>query len=369
MFISHKNKLYNDNIEPNNFNDMHKESLDIFKKTNVYKYYKNNKDNIILRKIIRKNKPFNHIDVVYILSDIYSDIVSNENMQNIVTELIKINDESENKYIYKSAVFSANFKVLDELISNGFNVNTLFTNLNYFDTKDEPILVEAIDKVNIDVIKYLINNGANPYLCCNTAIIFGLSNENLDIFNFFKQYEIPVKDFEEAFIQFLSRIRIFGNFTRSRRNTQNNNNRSNNIESNINERINFFLDQGCDINKIYQNEIEIFARLNIDILKYLENKQLQIDHQLINKAIFLNNVSMTEYLLQQGFIPDNNILLDVVSKFKIEFLKLLIKYQIDISTIEPIKNENHQLLNNLIQTGISCEKLLDCIITGYCYYD
>ncbi|AGC01700.1 ankyrin repeat protein [Acanthamoeba polyphaga moumouvirus] len=347
----------------------YKEMRDKFKQTNIYKYYKNNKNNKLIRKIIKKNKSSVYTSISYALSNIYSDLTSDMNMLNVLIELIKINDVSENKYIFRSAIFSSNFKILDELISNGFNINTI--NLHCFDAKCEPLLVEAIDGTNIDVIKYLINNGADPYLCDNISIICGLANENMDIFNFFKQYEIPIKDLEEAFIQYLSIIKIHKSYARSRKNTHINLDYQdyNNVESDIYGRINYFLDQGCDINKIYQIDIDIFARLDLNILIYLENRQLYIDNQLINKTILINNISTTEYLLKQGFIPDNNTKLNVVSKLKMEFLKLFIKYQIDISEIEPIKNENHQLVSDLIKSGISCEKLLDCIITSFNYYD
>nr|AEX63136.1 putative ankyrin repeat protein [Moumouvirus Monve] len=362
---------YQDVVMPYDLMNSYKEFRDEFKKTNIYKYYKNNKNNKPLRKLIRKNKSSIYAGVSYILSNIYLDLISDMNMFNVLIELIKINDVFENKYIFRSAVISSSLKILDELITNGFNVNTLFTNFHCFNTGDEPILVEAINGANIDVIKYLVNNGADPYLCNNVAIINGLANENMEIFNFFKQYEIPIKDLEESFTQYLSIVKIHKPYARSRTKTRINVNYNDhdNFIPQVYERINYFLDQGCDINKIYQNEIDIFTKLNPNILMHLENRELQIDNQLINKTILVNNIPIIEHLLKQGYIPNNDAIFNAVSNFKIEILKLFIKYQIDISGIEPIKNENHKLITGLIANGISCEKLLDCIITGYSFYN
>uniref|UniRef100_A0A6G6AAL1 Ankyrin repeat-containing protein n=1 Tax=Borely moumouvirus TaxID=2712067 RepID=A0A6G6AAL1_9VIRU len=364
MSLSYSNKVYN----PEN---IRKEIRDEFMETNIYKYYKNNKENKSLRKIIKKYKS-SYISVSNNLSNIYSDLMSDTNMFEILIDLIKTNDIFENKYIYEAAVLSANYKILDELILNGLNLNMLFSSENYFDVFDQSILVQIIsetDNINIDIIKYLINNGVDPFLYNNIAIITGLANSNTEIFNFFKQYEIPIKDLEEAFIQYLYTVDIY----KSRKIYAKNNiikpNDYNDLDSNIYERINYFLDAGCDINKIYQNEIEIFSRQNVNIIIYLENKQLQIDNQLINKTISNNNDVLTEYLLKQGFVPDKNTILNTVIFFKTEMLKLFIKYQIDVSVIEPNKNKNHQLISDLINSGLTCEKILDCVITGFDYQD
>ncbi|AVL94565.1 ankyrin repeat protein [Moumouvirus australiensis] len=298
MSLSYSSELFDSE-------NIRKEIRDKFMETNIYKYYKNNKDNKSLRKIIKKYKS-SYISISNNLSNIYSDLVSDTNMFDVLLDLIKINDIYENKYIYEAAVFSANYKILDELISSGLNLNMLFPSENYFDMIDQSILVQVInetDNININMVKYLINNGVDPYLYNNIAIIYGLANTNTEIFNFFKQYEIPIKDLEEAFIQYLSAVDIYqyyGSARNSNITPYNDNSDDNDFDRRIYERINYFIDAGCDINKIYQNEIEIFSRQSKNVIIYLENKQLQIDDRLINKTISGGNNVLTEYLLKQA---------------------------------------------------------------------
>ena len=77
-------------------------------------------------------------------------------LQNYILEQFPTPSKHKNLHS-KEAIEKGNLKVVIDIIQNGVDINEFFTTEKYFN----PLLV-AIEENKLEIIKYLIANGANP---------------------------------------------------------------------------------------------------------------------------------------------------------------------------------------------------------------
>ncbi|AEQ32885.1 ankyrin repeat protein [Megavirus chiliensis] len=317
-----------------------KPSFDAYKNTEIYKYYIQHKDNIDLSSVIKKNKLRGTTDSSYYLYNTYNDLLQDNKFMDIIMQIIHIGDKFENNHICLAAIYSSKYHILDELVSMGIDLNAqAFTNSFSF-RSDNPLL-KAIELSDLDMIKYLINNGADPKNNNNDAIVEGLISPNLDIFEYFSQFEINYENIVEIFKS------TIGNFTNGK---------------NTKPIINYLLDQGLDINEIYNKDITIFNRLKIDIFEFLLENNLCIDSRLLNESIACGNLNITEYMLEHKYMPSTENIIFIFKIFDINYIRLFMKYNIDLSVVSGYQSKDTNILDDLTKNGLDYATIINYML-------
>ncbi|ANB50337.1 hypothetical protein [Powai lake megavirus] len=320
-----------------------KPTYDAYKNTQIYKYYVQHKDNIDLSNIIKKNKLRGTTDASYYLYNTYHDLLQENKFNDVIMQIIHIGDKFENDRICLVAIDISNYHILDELVSLGIDFNTPVLS-NSFNFRSDSPLLKAIEFSNLNMIKYLINNGADPRNNNNEAIVEGLTSPNLDVFEYFTQFNITNQNTVEIFKN------TVGNYT--------NNNNNNNAKSIINHLVN----QGLDINEIYNNDIAFFSRLNIDNFKFLLEYNLCIDSRLLNESIACGNLNITEYMLEHKYIPSIEDRMFIFKIFDINYIRLFMKYDIDLSVVSGYQSKNINILDDLTNNGLDYATIINYML-------
>ncbi|AZL89741.1 ankyrin repeat protein [Megavirus baoshan] len=309
-------------------------SYDAYKNTQIYKYYIQHKDNIDLSNLIKKNKLRGTTNASYYLYNIYYDLLRDNKFMDIIIPIIHIGDKFENNSICMVAIDISNYNILNELVSLGIDFNASIST-SHFNFKSDNPLIKAIELSNLDMIKYLINNGADPRNNNNNAIVEGLINPNLHIFEYFTQFDITSENILEIFKDTIADHTI----------SYNNNKNAKSI-------ITYLVNQGLDINEIYNNDITVFSRLKMDTFKCLLEYNLCVDSRLLNESIISGNLSITEYMLEQKYTPSIENIIFIVKIFDINYIKLFIKYNIDLSVASNYQSKNINILDDLTNNGL-----------------
>jgi hypothetical protein len=194
------------------------------------------------------------------------------------------------------------------------------------------ILSCAVHKNKLEIIKYLVLNGANPFENNMVAIKRSFSENKDDIFDFLISnisYDNLCNVFEYV-CQYPSQ------------------------HDNKLIKIKQLLNLGLNINDtkdLHENITNIVYFSTFETVMYLIDNGLNVStDKLLTSACDTRNHELLDYLLSQGVQIHAEDLKIIFKSMNTEMINILIKHNIDLSNMKPINN--HDVIYNLNNLGM-----------------
>lgn len=320
---------FNDIDNDGGFNDYVRTLKTRIKKTQIYQYYINHKENISLQKIIAVNKYAT--DSGSFLANCYNNMI-NKGMDDIIIEIIyKCNPTDPDLLtIGNISVVRKRYDFLEVIYEQGHK-------LDWEKNMRTSFLTTAIRLNDVDMCKFLIDHEINPFNDLD-AMRSAYSSDNDEIFNYIMSFDFNIANINQSYLQKLYSSLL--SLSKNKRMV----------------RTNDLIEKGLDLNIKDTIILYWMGNYEVDEMQYLmSNGFIPTDH-LLSYAFYFGNVNLIEYLLNHGLKFNKDVtktIIDAnVSKGKIlEISQLLIKYDADFSLIQA-SDSCLQILSRLSGNGL-----------------
>lgn len=339
---------------------------DFYQHTKIYKYYLEHPENNGLAEIIiSANNMFQQNEESY-LCHVYGTL-NGKNITNVIDEIIDGSGSNDEIAIILNAVHQDRYDIIDILISRGFDLNQIIIRLDTYTDFVADILLYAVSRNNLPMVKYLVDKGADIFNtnCSNTSQI--IPPHDLSQCNIVPQREIkslpgtncrtliaacdlPDNNIMEYFLQFdiptdtLFPIFMYACF-------------KNNLEC-----MKKLLDKGFDLSIIDETIHGKFIHCNEITLQFLLDNGLKIDFdKLISPACICGKIEFIEFFLQNNYKIDRDTLCLVFRKMDFSIIKIFLKYGVDFSQI-PVSNEYAGLISEFESNGLDKDTLVHYLL-------
>ncbi len=256
---------------------------DWYTETKIYKYHNMYPEMQILSNIIYKNKYCLPYEEDNFLLSCYSKIINND-IEHIIYDIIGSPISNDEIVICMLAIDKIRFDLIDLLISKFFDINQLC----YCDDTNAHIsfdvLTYAIIKNNIPMIKYLIENGADPYKNKMCAFKLTILTHKKHIFDFFIEVDIPYDTLCCAFLFCYT--------------SYNSNDKFDNLKKIFNK--------GINIKDISSTLIKFIESCDIKIINFLMDNGLNINLIMLDNVCRVSNWRLLDFLLSYGLQIDHS---------------------------------------------------------------
>ena len=213
---------------------------------------------------------------------------------------------------------------------------------------DNEVLLHAVANENLALVKYLVSQGADVTAQNNAAIIDATEYKNLDIV----KYLVSQGATQDIKDEYLINAIIYEDI----------------------QLIKILVSQGVDIHK-YDILIYAIESENLEILKYLVSQGLDVtanDNKAIIRAAEDNNLDLVKYLVSQGAdvtAQNNKAIKDAIKYNNLDIMEFLVskgasididkieQYQYNDLIINTIRNNNLDILKYLVSQGINIDEL------------
>jgi ankyrin repeat protein/predicted RNase H-like HicB family nuclease len=317
----------------------------------------------LFEKYIEDNKllldPFTQIqfsneiimDIILLVNNDYKDIIKYAAINNYLI-IIKYYFEhyNTNKILFEiclsSASFNGNINIVKYLVENGVNINS---------TKVS-ILYRSVEGDHNDIFIYLMENGGNINFRINEILRCVIINNNLYIIKYIVEHtKYPLSKYEEIFILAAEKgyLDILEYFIKLGINDKK--------EDKEEEKL--FIDDAL-IGVIKNEYGEINEDKIIEIVKYLIDNGANINAQNnlpLKGSTYMKSPGIFEYLIKLGAIIDDRDDFSLIYASEhglLDIVKFLIKNGVDInkygnkSLIEASKNGHIKIVEYLIKLGV-----------------
>jgi ankyrin repeat protein len=311
--------------------------------TKIYKYHEKHLELDLLTKNIDKMNNGSSVNVIRYLLTRYSEIMEN-GLEYILYDIINQPYDIEEQAIFLAAIDKNKIEIMDFLLSKNFDPNQLVDGSQLgFGYSD--FLTYATRTNNLFIVKYLVENGADPFK--NRMNAFRVSLFHSDIFNFFINLEISYQNLCAAFICVCINVR---------------HNKNKNIYFEIHKKI---FDKGINISDIHDVIIKYIGTFPVDLVIFLMDNGLDIGSKnILASAVSVSNFELVDFLLQQGLQMDPGCLKIIFDNMRIEMVKVLIKHNINLSIVKPPKN-HYDIATKLETLGMEKDIFIDFLIENF----
>lgn len=301
-----------------------------FESTKIYRYILSND---VLKFVIPElfNKimsPGYFMNDLKILSFIYEQIFDTN--FDIVYEIIDGSSSIDELVIGLVAIDKNNYDILGYILSKGFDINKIFYESN--------LLSYSVTAKNLEMCRYLIDKGANPFSHENGAFITSCHTDT-EIFDYFMEnYELSNEQLEKAFISCLYGDKC--NFGKLKK----------------------IFDKGLDVNNYKQRFFDKIGGYNVGLFKFLMENGLELkSNVLLGSACMNDNYELAKLCLDNGLRPNNDILNIVCKKIKLPLMKLFLQYGIDFSSVT-MDNQTDILIEEFEKNGLDKTTFLNLFL-------
>ncbi|XWV26089.1 hypothetical protein QJ857_gp0991 [Tupanvirus soda lake] len=309
------------------------------RETEIYKYYLEHDDNDNLKSIIKTAKKISHSYQDIFLRTCYSKLIIN-GMDNIIFDIISGNNSNDELIICLIAIEMDRRNIIEHLISKGFNLNQMVLQDNKLSFLNFDVLTYAVRKNNLQMVKYLVELGANPTSNNLMALQYSCVYKTREIFEYFIDLEIPYDVLKFIFVHCCT--------------THNIENKIFFIKKIINKGLNL-----SNINDILDNCI---GNLSADDVQYLIDNGYTISStKPLHMACKKSNTELIDFLLSYGLQPDKTILDTVFGIFNVPTIEIFIKHRIDLSGFT-VALDNNQFISDLQLCGMNKDTLITLIL-------
>ena len=303
--------------------------------TKIYKYHQLHPEIIALAKIINDNI----INLSALLYNCYNEILENK-LDEIIYDIVGNPVSMDEVAICKVAVANNRLDIIDFMIakkSTHIHFNSALGSHTF------EILQHVVQSNNMIVVKYLVDNGISPFEHQMNAFKSSFYY-SIEIFNYYINLDIPYTTLCSAFLWC-----CFDNY-------------NNSCSEKKLDMIKQILNIGININDISTDIIKNSGRLKVNVLQFLMDHGFDISNtKILLDACRHSNHELIEFLLKQGIEPDNRVLNAIFKSFNIDIVKLLIKYNIDLSNLKPIV-EHVNIANQLESLGMDNKVLISFLL-------
>ena len=280
----------------------------------------------------------------------YYDALIKNHMDNLIYEMISICGQHEQMAICLVAINNEKLDIIENLMSAKFDFNVCLDAYFYGDSFGSKFcfIGYAIYYKKIKIVQCLLDNGIGLNILDKAKKYFlyyvrTFDDEIFDlIINRYPQYH-----------QSLLIISIYNNkadWTKRLFDTS----------PNINiDQIQYYFGQPFNDNDNDNDKADsaiqtgLVRNINVDVLKLLVGYGLEINQQLFETIFYQLNVDVTDYLMTEyseyHFVPTDELIMHVFLNMKIDMIKLLIKYNVDLSQIQ-----HAHPLGELIESAEKC---------------
>lgn len=307
--------------------------------TKLYKYHEKHPELHTLTEIISENKGYS---LDSFLCNCYTKILDN-GMDYIIYDVVSEPIDNDEVAICMTAIDKNKLDIIDFLVSKKFNPKQMVLQSQQI-YLDFDILTYAVRKNNLPIVKYLVENGASPCENNMCAMRAAFSLKSDDIFDFFINLDIPY--------QTLCLIVSYCCNFDFRRN--------NNPKKY--EKLKKLFNKGIDVNYVACTIDKCIGKFPVDMIKFLIDSGLDINsNRMLYRASAASNYELVDFLLQQGLQIDAESLNIIFEKLDMNMIEVLIKYNIPLSSLKPIK-DHIDMANKLDALGMEKDVFLSLIM-------
>lgn len=321
------------------FDDYQSFNKNEFNKTKIYDYHIKHPDNIKLTEFINKHITSINVNNLKFICNCYNYLID-QKLYDVTYEIIDGSNSIDEIAIFLVSIDLDEYNLLDLLISKKFNVNQKINCNKDFLPSTIDLLTYAVTSKKLEMCKYLVANGANPFLNNSISFCKSCNLDNDEIFNYFMEFDIPEEYLKEALHNCLLKLDF--------------------------NKITQILNKNFDLNNLDQKFFDSIHSLDIQTLQFLLKNGLQLKSNiLLGSACYNNNIKLIKFCLELGLRPNEAIIKNVIDNFNLSIIKLFTEYNIDLSFITniiPNINEYDDIIEKFEYYGLSKNSLLNYLI-------
>ncbi|AKI79920.1 ankyrin repeat-containing protein [Niemeyer virus] len=196
--------------------------------------------------------------------------------------------------------------------------------------------------IGIELCDYLLDNGTSISIRNYCTIINAFNTLNDKYISFFLN-KIPLDDLGNLLFWYLR----------------------NGYDVNI-DIVETILSNGIDINNFHEHSYTLIGNFNVPMMNLFLRYGLIIHDNVIDDACKYSNHLLVDYLMEMGHKPSKQIITNIIENHNISIIKLLVKYNIDLSDIKPpISPEISELVKSLESNGLSIEYIYGYVLDKF----
>jgi len=309
--------------------------------TQLYFYHRDHLDNINLAKIIDNNYTDYNGTVSTFLINCYDNILE-ENMEYIIGDILEADklDDNEKLAICLAAINKNRTDIIDLLLSKDFCLNQIVFHMDLYPIMNFDLLTYAVRRNNLETIKFMVENGADPFYNDSKPILTACDTSNIAIFDYLFERDMSY--------QIL--CQIFSHLCRK--------NKFNKIM------VSKLFEKGFTLPNV-KSFYTMLGKSNVEFIIFLQDYDLDLysldSLDLLLSACQNNNENLIKYLLQQGMMPSKNIIQSVFNNMSIPIIQIFLDHNVNFSVIDD-NNEYDYLIERLMAHGINKDVLLNHLL-------
>ena len=310
-----------------------KDDFILFGSSKIYQYHQSNIDNKILSDIVihidstKDQRPrFNDNTEQTENLCLFYDAIIRQNMDDIVYEMMNVCDNREKIAICFAAIINDRSDIIEDLLADKFDFSAHFYNL-YFICREIHcrfnFINYAIRYDRIKIVKYLLDSNIDFDILTDkyNQVAWCMYNlkEDSQIWDLVTYYypkyhsQLLIIAINKGYHCWINQL----------------------INSDHMDQIQyFFKPASSDCIGTKMKEM-VCNKINIPTIKLLVDHGLVIDQELYETIFNYGNTELIDYLMTEyHFIPSDQLIASVFYKINIQIIKLLIKHNIDLSSIQ-----------------------------------
>ena len=323
--------------------------------TKIYAYHELHPDDDIISTLIDRHKSLSKEDF---MRNCYTDLIQGDQTDTIYSIIYDptiitlpnvsnaagiIDDDS----VCQAAVLLSSYSIIDTLCNNGYDLNRA--------SRYRSSLVEvAVRLGSVAMCEYLINRGCGYVNDNCTCIYYALRLPDPTIFNYFMGLDISTISLNQLFLKCSSTMWAMQNNAIHREDL------SPRITLDF-SRIKQIVEKGVDLSVLSDKCFYLFASYKVKQLQYFLDNGLRANREFMKVGFSHASSNIIDVMLANGIEIDDELVMDLMVNITPELLKLLVKYNVDLSKI-PVNVKYQDLIDKLEGQGLSKDALLSCMM-------
>lgn len=326
---------------------------DNIKDSAIYRYYLSHPQDKELENIMESyldwtKQTFTFWNCQNFLFACYEKIMQ-QNLYYLIDEVLGHADEKEKNMICLMAIKNNQYEILDRLALQKFDFNQRPNTMG----RDDSFLLHAAKENGLDMVKYLVNNGADFNLAGIPFFEHIFGNQLNDIVDYVLEFDIKQDMLYWGMLAVLKKNRN-GAYWAATEFSGDNNFSSTKKSEEINlDLVKKIIDKGLNLNN-YSSMIALsLEEMEPKIVQFFIDNGLEIKSSTpLLFACSVNNYELIDYYLKLGVAINEEIFTHVLENSKIKIMEIFIKYNIDFSST-PACNEYDDLVDQMEKLGLS----------------
>jgi hypothetical protein len=305
--------------------------------TKIYKYHTLHPELSALEEIITDSLIRSNFSKNSFLRNCYTRIIDC-GLELIIYDIMSEPHDNDELAICKVAIDKNKLNLLDFLLTKKFDLNQIISDDNIHHFLDYDILSYAVIINNLSIVKYLVENGADPLKNEGCALKKAYVSKTEDIFDYFINLDMSYQSLCGAFDCCCNHI--------GRR------------ENHDSDKLKKLINKGININDISEVISSHIVNFPIDMVKFLVDRGFNIDSaRILARACAISNDEFVDFYLEQGLQINMDCLKIIFNTMNMDMINILIKHNINLSVLEQIK-DHCDTTNKLEALGLDKDVLI-----------